>query len=247
MSLPTCFQNAVVLNNGQVPWLFRVRRIEGVTSPRVQWRVDQDAAAAAVAAKGSSGEDATADAKSQKKKSKTTTTTTTTIPIITEHIPLDRTLDSVIGGPIDFRAPPCYVFLPHWMFRALGIRPLDIVAVDYAPVDTLPRGSLVQLRPHAESFSQTIANPQAVLETELKHYSSLTAGTTIAMEYNGERYWFDVVQLRSAPKGEKVPMAILQDSDVSTDFLPSREAKLEQLRKREERRREMKDQGGDDQ
>lgn len=132
-------------------------------------------------------------------------------------------VEKVVGGPLDFRAPSNYIFLPWWMMRALGLHPRDIV--DVRVITTVPPGSSVKFRPHsAEKFAK-IAKPQAVLETELRHYSSLTRGSCIAFDYNGERYWFDVVELRSAPRGEKVPMMKCQDCDVATDFLPAKDTK----------------------
>lgn len=131
-------------------------------------------------------------------------------------------LDKVVGGPMDFRAPANYCFLPWWMMRALGLQPRDVV--DVKLITTIPPGSAAQLRPHSSKFAKEIANPQAVLETELKHYSALTKGSTIAFDYNGQRYWFDVVDLRSAPRGEKVPMVKVQDCDIATEFLPSKDS-----------------------
>jgi hypothetical protein len=106
------------------------------------------------------------------------------------------------------------------MMRALALKPMDVV--DISLIQNVPAGSLVQLRPHSSEFTK-IANPQAVLETELKHYSSLTRGSTIAFDYSGKRYWFDVVDLRSAPRGEKVPMVKVQDCDVVTEFLKAKD------------------------
>lgn len=74
------------------------------------------------------------------------------------------------------------------------------------------------------------------------NYSSLCQGSTIAFDYNKKRYWFDVVECRSAPRGEKVPQIKMQDCDVATDFLPSREAVLEKLRKRRERQKQLEEQ-----
>lgn len=132
-------------------------------------------------------------------------------------------LERVVGGPLDFRAPPNYIFLPWWQMRALGLQPRDVV--DVRLITTIPPGSAAQLRPHSSKFAKEIANPQAVLETELKHYSSLTRGSTIAFDYNGQRYWFDVVELRSAPKGEKCPVVKVQDCDIATEFLPAKDIK----------------------
>ena len=94
-------------------------------------------------------------------------------------------LDKVVGGPLDFRAPSNYCFLPWWMMRALGLQPRDVV--DVKLITTVPPGSAAQLRPHSSKFAKEIANPQAVLETELKHYSALTKGSTIAFDYNGQQ------------------------------------------------------------
>ena len=75
------------------------------------------------------------------------------------------------------------------------------------------------------------------METELRHYSSLTRGSAIAFDYNGKRYWFDVEELQSAPKGEKQPMVKVQDCDLATDFLTSKDVLKEKKRKIEEARR----------
>jgi Ubiquitin fusion degradation protein UFD1 len=144
-------------------------------------------------------------------------------------------LTEVVGGPLDFRAPDNYVFLPWWMMRSLGLQPRDVV--DVKLIQTIPPGSLAKLRPHSSEFAKDIANPQAVLETELRHYSSLTKGATIAFDYNGKRYWFDIVELRSSPRGEKQPIVKAQDCDLATDFLTSKE----DLKKKREAKQAKRD------
>jgi Ubiquitin fusion degradation protein UFD1 len=187
MSLPGVFWEAIGTNAAQVPWLFSVSRVDGVTGERVD--VPEDLAA--------------------------------------------LKLDEVVGGPLDFRAPQNYVFLPWWMMRALGLQPRDVV--DVKLVTTVAPGSLAKLRPHSSSFAKDISNPQAVLETELRHYSSLTKGSTIAFDYNSKRYWFDVVELRSAPRGDKQPMVKVQDCDIATDFLISKEEMKKRKEKKEQK------------
>ncbi|CAJ1930921.1 unnamed protein product [Cylindrotheca closterium] len=182
MSLPRVLWDAIQVNKAEVPWLFSVSRIVGVTKERID--VSEEYASEA--------------------------------------------LNEVVGGPLDFRAPPNYCFLPWWMMRALGLHPRDIVDVKLAP--NIPPGSMVKFRPHSSSFTTDIANPQAVMETELRHYSSLTKGSTIAFDYNGKRYWFDVAELRAAPRGEKQPMVKVQDCDLASDFLPSRESKIQKTK-----------------
>jgi ubiquitin fusion degradation protein 1 len=186
MSLPRVFWKAIQTNSAEVPWLYSVSRVEGLTKERVE--VPEDLSA--------------------------------------EH------LHEVVGGPLDFRAPPNYVFLPWWMMRSLGLQPRDVVEVKL--ITTVSPGSLVKFRPHSSKFGLEIANPQAVLETELRHYSALTKGSTIAFDYNGKRYWFDVVELRSAPRGEKQPMVKVQDCDIVTDFLPAKDIMKKKKKQQEE-------------
>lgn len=176
MSMPRVFWQAIQTNKAEVPWLFSVSRVDGVTGERVE--VSDDLTA--------------------------------------EH------LDEVVGGPLDFRAPSNYIFLPWWMMRSLGLQPRDVV--DVKLITTVAPGSMAKFRPHSSKFGTALANPQAVLETELRHYSALTKGSTIAFDYNGERYWFDVVELRSAPRGEKQPMIKVQDCDIASDFLKPKDA-----------------------
>jgi hypothetical protein len=189
MSLPKVFWQAIEANHAEVPWLYRVRRIDGVTGERVTYEQDDTALSSSI--------------------------------VVSPHKPMRLDLDQVVGGPLDFRAPSNYIFVPWWMMRALGLKPRDIVQVDL--IESVPAGSLAKLRPHSSQFAKDISNPQAVLETELRHYSALTQGSTIAFDYNKKRYWFDVVECRSAPRGEKQPMIKVQDCDIATDFLPAKD------------------------
>ena len=242
MSLPSNFWAAIELNKAEVPWLYSVKRIEPeekddggdedenplTTPPRVEFCSGD-------------GKGESTETDSQKHAPSLHET------VIAEQIPANTTLNQVIGGPLDYRAPASYVFLPNWMMRALGVRPGEIVQVDL--ITTTPPGSLAKFRPHSAKFAKAISNPQAVMETELRHYSSLTRGSTIAMDYNGQRYWFDVVDCRtpsSSTKGggvsESVPFIKCQDCDIATDFLPDRETRREQARKRRERLQEQRQQ-----
>ncbi|KAL3779825.1 hypothetical protein ACHAW5_002010 [Stephanodiscus triporus] len=178
MSLSRNFWDAIARSKAEVPWLFEVSRVEGVTSPRVPLPPDE------------------------------------------HHHPSSTTLSRAVGGAIDFRSPNNFVFLPRWMFKSLGLRPFDVV--DVRLVTNTPPGSAVRLRPHTSKFLD-IGNHQAVLETELKHYSALTLGSTIPFDYRGERYHFDVVDLRSAPRGERVNTAKVQDCDIAAEFVRARD------------------------
>lgn len=174
MSLPKVFWTAIQQNHAEVPWLFEVSRVDGITGPRVKFPPKEE----------------------------------------------DPNLTKAVGGAIDFRSPPNYVFLPRWMMQALALRPRDVV--DVKLIETVPAGSAVKLRPHSSEFVK-IGNHQAVLETELKHYSALTRGATIPFDYNGKRFYFDVVDLRSSPRGEKVPIAKVQDCDIAAEFIRAKD------------------------
>jgi Ubiquitin fusion degradation protein UFD1 len=195
LSVPRNFWDAIQQGNVQVPWLFKVSRVEGVTNPMVEEE------------------------------------------LIENELTPKQPLEEVVGGPLDFRAPANYCFLPWWMMRAMRLHPLDIV--DVKLITTVPAGTMAKLRPHSSDFEKDISNTRAVLETELRHYSALTRGSTIAFDYNGKRYWVDVEELQCEPRGEKAPMVKVQDCDLATDFLPSRE---EQKRRREERKRRLEEQ-----
>jgi len=152
----------------------------------------------------------------------------------------DPMLKSVVGGVLDFRSPSNYVFLPRWMMRALAIRPWDVVDIRLAT--DIPAGSGVKLRPHLETFSR-ISDHRSVLETELRHYSSLTEGSTIPFDYRGERYYFDVVALRAAPRGESRPIVKVQDCDVAAEFTRARDTVK---RMKEERQKRLDEKSRDD-
>lgn len=198
ISLPSCFMTTIKENKAEVPWLFKVSRIDGEGGEDIaDERVDVD--------------------------------------VVSKGLAAAANVKEVVGGPLDCRAPSNYCFLPWWMMRALGLKPLDLVDVEL--ITTVPPGSMAKFRPHSSDFAKDISNPQAVMETELRHYSSLTKGSTIAFDYNKKRYWFDVEELRAAPKGEKQSMVKVQDCDLATDFLVSKDILKEKKRKLEEARR----------
>ena len=184
MSLPRNFWDAIQKNQAEVPWLFEVSRINGITNhgERVKMPMGME----------------------------------------------DPNLEKVIGGAIDFRSPSNYIFLPRWMIVSLALKPYDVVEVKLVQ-NTAP-GSAVKLRPHSSEFTK-IGNHQAVLETELKHYSSLVNGATIPFDYNDKRYYFDVVDLRSAPRGEKVVTAKVQDCDIAAEFVRPKDQMKKSQRK----------------
>lgn len=201
MSLPPCFMIAIKENQAEVPWLYKVSRVEGEY-----------------------GDDRAL-----------TTNERVDVDVVSKGLAAETQLKEVVGGALDFRSPSNYCFIPWWMMRALRLKPLDLVDVQL--ITTVPSGTMAKFRPHSSDFSKDISNPQAVMETELRHYSALTKGSSIAFDYNGKRYWFDVEELRSAPKGEKQSMVKVQDCDLATDYLVPKDILKEKKRKLEEARR----------
>lgn len=133
-----------------------------------------------------------------------------------------KELQRVYGSILDYAAPENYIFAPDWMLKALRLRPRDVVEVRLA---ALPKGGLIKLRPHSSDFLK-LSNHQAVMETELKHYSCLTEGATVKIKYRDTVYELDVEELLS--DGKPVGALCIEDTDVATDFLPP----LDTLRRR---------------
>jgi hypothetical protein len=146
LSVPRLFWQAIETSMAEVPWFVQISRVEGVTKERV------------VVLEVNGETDDTNPSSSS---------SSTTVPLLSSS---SSVLDRVVGGPLDFRAPSNYCFLPWWMMRALGLHPRDVVDVEL--ITTVPPGSAAKLRPHSSDFAKDITNPHAVLETELKHYSS---------------------------------------------------------------------------
>ncbi|CAN0035964.1 unnamed protein product [Ectocarpus sp. 12 AP-2014] len=122
-------------------------------------------------------------------------------------------LSAVACSILDARSPEQFVFMPDWMMKALRLRPRDIVL--YRHKD-LTKASKIVLQPHSSAFLK-MSNHQAVMETELRHYSAITRGTTVAFRYRKTLYKFNVLECIDAD-GKSQEAVCVQDSDVATDF-----------------------------
>ena len=81
----------------------------------------------------------------------------------------------------------------------------------------LPKAEACTLRPKSSEFFK-FADFRAVLEAALgTRYTTLTSGTTIGVEHNGERWEVDVV---SVEPDEDTPAVSLIDTDVVVDLQP---------------------------
>lgn len=97
-------------------------------------------------------------------------------------------------GVMEFTSEEGLVLVPDWMMQKMSLEPGEIAVVKN--VD-LVKGTYVKLRPHTSDFLQ-ISNPKSVLETTLRSFSCLTAGDTIMIVYNGNKFYIDVLETRPA-------------------------------------------------
>ena len=148
-----------------------------------------------------------------------------------------RRLKKVYVSPLDFRAPENYIFMPSWAMESLGLRPFDLVDVSFIRIKL---AALVVLQPLNLEWDSLLAegkDPKSILEHEINKYSSLTAGSTITIEYGGTTYAFFVKQTH-AEGGVAVHGVRVQDSDIKVDIDRSvLDAMLKQREEEEQRER----------
>jgi hypothetical protein len=134
-------------------------------------------------------------------------------------------LAKVTGSILDYRSPEQYLFVPDWMMKSLRLRPRDMVRLKYK---RMPQGAgCVYLQAHTSDLAK-LSNADKVLEEELRHYSSLTAGTTISFVFNpssrrnkGANKCIEINIVKCLDgEGREVDSVCIQDSDVSTEWLP---------------------------
>jgi len=131
--------------------------------------------------------------------------------------PPSQILDKAYISPLDFRSPENYIFLPRWLMKSLDVTTNDVVDVSFVRIKL---ASLVVLQPLNLAWDKLMTennDPKTILEHEVNKYSSLTAGSIIAIEYKGEEYSFYVKETQ-AEGGIAVKGVRVQDSDVKVDI-----------------------------
>ena len=129
----------------------------------------------------------------------------------------NKVLEKAYISPLDFRSPENYIFVPRWLMKTLNIQPLDIVEVSFVRIKL---AGLVVLQPLTLSWDilmETCKNPKSLLEHEINKYSSLTAGSTILIEVNGEEYPL-LVKETMGESGVSLLGVRVQDSDINVDI-----------------------------
>ena len=131
--------------------------------------------------------------------------------------PPSQILDKAYISPLDFRSPENYIFLPRWLMKSLDVTTNDVVDVSFVRIKL---ASLVVLQPLNLAWDKLMTennDPKTILEHEVNKYSSLTAGSIIAIEYKGQEYSFYVKETQ-AEGGIAVKGVRVQDSDVKVDI-----------------------------
>lgn len=160
-----------------------------------------------------------------------------TIPNISSF---HKVLDKAYISPLDFRSPENYIFLPRWMMKNLNLTVDDVVDVSFVRIKL---AALVTLTPLTLAWDDLVrgegVDPTTILEHEVNKYSSLTAGSTIAIEYKGIEYPLYVKETK-AEGGVAVRGVRVQDSDIKVDIdcsfleLQKKKLKKEQMEREEE-------------
>ncbi|GIX62451.1 ubiquitin fusion degradation protein 1, putative [Babesia caballi] len=115
---------------------------------------------------------------------------------------------------LDFRPQDSFIFLPRWMMESLELQPYDVVHLSQLK---LPDAVFVSIAPLESSFFELVS-PKAVLEEQLKHYSTLTRGSTIPITHDGVTYHLRVLRIETEDCKD-AECASIQDTDVSTDLV----------------------------
>lgn len=115
-------------------------------------------------------------------------------------------------GVLEFlpmKEPICY--LPGWMMNHLLLQDGDQIHIQ--SIEQLPRATFVRFQPQSKLFLD-ITNPKAVLEKHLRHFSCLTKGDMISINYLNHNYDLFVEDLKPANA------VLIIDCDMEVDFGP---------------------------
>eukprot|EP00826_Nyctotherus_ovalis_P022293 TRINITY_DN1732_c0_g1_i1.p2 TRINITY_DN1732_c0_g1~~TRINITY_DN1732_c0_g1_i1.p2 ORF type:complete len:205 (+),score=51.18 TRINITY_DN1732_c0_g1_i1:259-873(+) len=126
-----------------------------------------------------------------------------------------KTHRRTFSGVLEFTAEEECCYLPGWMMRHLILEEGDTVILTNV---LLPKATEITIRPYETRFTQ-LSNPKAVLEETLKHYACLSKGDTIALQYNGEVFEFDILETQP-----EQAVGII-DADVRMNFSEPRDYK----------------------
>jgi hypothetical protein len=118
-------------------------------------------------------------------------------------------------GVLEFSAPAGVAHMPLWMIKSLGLREGGRVA--FKSVKNLPKGELAKFQPHQKEFIDFAAalGVRNVLELAMQHYSALSVGQTIIIQYGRDKYELDVVELQP-----RKSISLYGTVDLKVEFAP---------------------------
>ncbi|KZV84330.1 UFD1-domain-containing protein [Exidia glandulosa HHB12029] len=116
---------------------------------------------------------------------------------------------STHAGVLEFIAEEGVAHLPYWMMKTLRLNEGDAIHIKGA---TLPKGKRVKLQPQTKDFIE-LADPKAVLEKELRNFSTLSQGDIIEIQHN--TITFALLIMEILPPG---PGIVIIDTDLEVDF-----------------------------
>eukprot|EP00943_MAST-04B_sp_MAST-4B-sp1_P001865 g1865.t1 len=118
-------------------------------------------------------------------------------------------------GILEFSAPAGVAHMPLWMIKSLGLREGGRVA--FKSVKNLPKGQLAKFQPHQKDFIDFAAalGVRNVLELAMQHYSALSVGQTIIIQYGRDKYELDVVELEP-----RKSVSLYGTVDLKVEFAP---------------------------
>eukprot|EP01083_Nonionella_stella_P040060 108928_1 len=120
-------------------------------------------------------------------------------------------------GVMEFSAREGTCFIPYWVMKNVDLEDGSLVTLKNIQ---LPKGRFIQLQPHLTRFTE-LSDPHAVLERQLRQYSCMTKGTTIAIQHGGDTYYLDITKV------EPVDAVSIIETDVEVDFAPPKDMQEE--------------------
>lgn len=98
------------------------------------------------------------------------------------------------AGVLEFTADEQTVNIPYWMMQHLKLNEGDPVAIECV---SLPVATFAKFQPQSVDFLD-ITDSKTVLECCLRHFSCLTTGDMISIEYNEKVYVLNVLETKPA-------------------------------------------------
>ena len=95
-------------------------------------------------------------------------------------------------GVLEFSAEEGMCHIPVWMMNNLCVGEGSEIILRNM---NLQKGTFIKIQPHETAFID-LANPKAILEQELTHYSVLHKGDTISINYGGRDYLIDITECK---------------------------------------------------